>query len=73
MTLSAKSVFSSIDNVDCRPHSTGLQPKSETGRCSSVTVSADRRRPCEGNWLDETEGALELEVNENKQGGSAVN
>ena len=42
---------------DRHHHGPGFQPTSGTGRRSSVTVSVGRPKPCEGNWVEETEGS----------------
>ena len=42
-------------------HGPGFQPTSGTGRRSSVTVSVGRPKPCEGNWVEETEGSPRVE------------
>ena len=38
-------------------HGPGFQPTSGTGRRSSVTVSVGRPKPCEANWVEQTEGS----------------
>ena len=46
---------------DRHHHGPGFQPTSGTGRRSSVTVSVGRPKPCEGNWVEETEGSPRVE------------